>query len=374
MLACVLGFLSAAALSDQDQQQEPQYVWKDGKWVPLAEPARGSPAGEIALMRKYLRQNEPKKAEKLAEKFLSKYPNDERCQQAMLLGGRAEMARGDYYDAFEWFERQLARYPNGKHSSRALVHEYEIADAYLNGRKRRVAIIFRFKADQEGLAILGRIIAHKPTSQIAQKALMRKADYFYKQEKYEQAVSAYDSFIESYGKSPRAEHAALRAAWASYLQYRGEKYEDTPLVEAKQRFEWFVERWPESAVEARVTAVIENINSTLAKKIYATADFYRRTDKQHASIFYYKEIIRKYPDTEWAGRAEQSIKLIEGAREHKTPPNRHLEAIKRLFRREKDKPPKDDARSAKVKSSTQPATRTAPSGDGRQPDGQKSRE
>lgn len=356
MLSCI-----AAAAAER----EGQYVWKDGKWVPMAEPAKGSPAGEIALMRKYLRQDKPGKARELAEKFPTKYPDDKRCQEALLLGGQAEMAEGDYYDAFEWFQRQLARYPNGKYSDRALAREYEIADAFLNGRKRKVAKIFRMSAEEEGLTILDKIVAHKPSSQIAQKALLRKADYYYDAEEYEQAVSAYDHFIESYGKSPRAEKAALRAAWASYLQYRGEEYEDTPLIDAKERFKWFAERWPEAAEEARVSAVIENIDSTLAKKIYSTADFYRRTDKPEAAIFYYKEIIRKYPKTQWASRAEQSIKLIRGAQEHE-PPSR-LEAFKRWFSREKSKADTAGDKNDTKEATTMPATQPKRPGDS--PDG-----
>ena len=116
-----------------------EHVWKDGKWVAAPKPVEGTPEGELALVRMHLNKDDPKKASKAVKKFLASYPNDSRREEIMMLAGQAAMDRGRYSEANDRFNEQMDQYRNGVFYDRAVQRQYEIADAFLKGRKRRAA-------------------------------------------------------------------------------------------------------------------------------------------------------------------------------------------------------------------------------------------
>lgn len=161
-----------------------EYVWQDGKWVPAAKPVEGTVEGELAIIRTHIAQRDRKKALAAVERFLARYPDDAACEEAMLLAGQADLDAGQYYQAYEQFEKMLDRYPNGRFLERALTREMDVANAFLAGKKRTVAKVFRLPAKDEGLDILRRIAEHAPSSLIAESALLRIGEYHYQQGEY----------------------------------------------------------------------------------------------------------------------------------------------------------------------------------------------
>ncbi|MFP4106277.1 MAG: outer membrane protein assembly factor BamD [Phycisphaerae bacterium] len=289
--------------------EPPARVWKNGKWVPAAKPKLGTAEGEIALIRAHLARDNPKKALKIANAFGKRYPQSPLREEAMMLAGQAQMNRGHYWDAYERFEDQLAAYPGGEYFDRILQREYEIADAFLKGRKRRFWGIFRISAKDEALDMLTRIAEHDPNSDIAQRAIMRVADYHYAREQWKDAIVTYDDYINLFGKKnpKQARYASLQAAWASYKDFRGVRYDETPLLEAEQRFRTFLKLYPDTARLEGIPGVLDEIRTIKAHKEYRKAEFYIRTHRKNAAAYYLRRTIKKYDDTKYAGKARKKL-------------------------------------------------------------------
>ena len=305
-----------------------EHVWKDGKWVPAPKAVEGTPEGELALIRGRLDKERPKAALKAARKFLASYPNDSRREEVMMLSGQAEMDRGRYVKAYERFNEQLDQYPNGEFYDRAVQRQYEIADAFLKGRKRRAMWMFRVSAVDKGIEILNAIADRVPGTVIAEKALLRVGDYHYNAKRLVEAVEAYDHYIKTFPQSPRQRmgHAMLRAARARYAQYRGDAFDDTPLTDAQQRFIIYSERYPEQANKANVPIVLSQIRNALVRRHFASARFYQRVGRKTAAVFYYKKVVAQSAESHWARRAEDALGAL-GARQapggkSKTKPER----------------------------------------------------
>ena len=284
--------------------------WKDGKWVRAPEPGEGTEGGHLALVRELLRQNKGRKALQSARMFLVTYPDSSGREEAMLLAGRAEMSRGRYYQGFEWFEKQLAEFPSGRYYTWALAREFEVAEAFLAGKKRIVMKIFRVSAVDDGLEILLRIAEHAPGTNTAEDAIMRIAEHHNSRGQYTEAVEAYDRFMEMFPKSPRARHAALQAARATWAQFKGPQFDDTPLLEAEQRFRSFGQKYPAEASEANVPRILREITEARAGKLYATGDFYRRVGRNKSAAYYFKMVLEQFAETDWASRAEQALMAV----------------------------------------------------------------
>jgi outer membrane assembly lipoprotein YfiO len=326
-LAAILLAAAAPACPAIGQQE---YVWEGGEWAEAAEPGEQTPAGQIALIRLHMDQDDNGDAVDAAEQFLETYPDHPDCEQAMMLAGQAEMNRGRYVKAYDWFERQLGRYPSGRYARRALDREYGIADAFLEGRKRKVLGFIPVPAKGEGLRILDGIVAHAPGSELAEDALLRIGDYHYGREEYAKAVDAYDRYVEMFPSGERASYAALRAARATHAMYEGPAFDDTPLVEARLRFRHFAERFPQAALENNTGDVLRRIAAQQAEKAVHTADYYHRVGRPNAAAFYYRQVLEHHGQTEWAARARRSLERMhrrvpggnEAAQEPVEPPDR----------------------------------------------------
>jgi outer membrane assembly lipoprotein YfiO len=286
------------------------YEWQSGKWVATAAPAPGTPAGELAQLRELYDQGKYSKVVKAADKFDKDWPDADQREEAMLLAGRSEMHRGRYYQAFEWFEKQTAAFPNGEQFDRALYFEYQAGDMFLLGKKRIVLGFICLPAVSDGIDILQRIAEHAPGSAIADKSLMRVAEYDFTHQKFEDAVSAYDSYLSMFPKSRKAAYATLQAARSTLSSYRGLPYDLTPLLDAQQRFRGFREQYPEAAVKANVIATLAGIHDQRAQEDFVTAQFYQRLNHRVAAAFYYRQVIRRYSDTEWAKKARAALEQL----------------------------------------------------------------
>ena len=88
ILAAALLLAAGPALGQEE------YEWKDGKWIKSVLPAKGSAAGELALIRQYVEQGNGRTAVNAAEKWLKKYREDPAVEEVQMLGGMGEMIRG----------------------------------------------------------------------------------------------------------------------------------------------------------------------------------------------------------------------------------------------------------------------------------------
>ncbi len=284
-----------------------EFVWKDGKWVRSAEPAKGTAAGELAAIRKLAEQGEHKDAAEAVDAFLAAHPDDPACEEAMFLAAQAELNAERYYQAYEKFEAMLDAWPNGDFLERALSREMDIANAFLRGEKRVVLGIFHLPAYDEGITILRGIAEQAPGSDLAERAMMRIGEYYSDEAKHAEAADAYDEYLEMYPKGRYAGEAMLRAARAMHESHRGVPYDVTPLIEAEQRYKALIEQFPKLARKAGARQTITTLRELRAQRTFETAKFYDRTDRPRAAKFYFREVVKSFPDSIWAGEARSRL-------------------------------------------------------------------
>jgi len=286
------------------QADEARVVWSGQGWVKAPPPEPGSAEGGLANIRSLVEAGQDSRALKAVDRFLQAHPASPAREEAMNLAGQALINLGRYWDAYDRFEQQLSNYPNGAFFDRALDREYMIACAFLQGRRRRAMKIFRVGARDDGIDILMRIAAHSPGSDLAERALLRVADYHFDRREYPEAIAVYDEFVKSRPRSTRRAYAMLRAARASLLSFRGVKWDETPLLDASVRFRVFARAYPVAAKRENIVGILTEIRQTLAHKVYHSGMFYERTDRPRSAVFYYRKVLREYPDSQWADDAK----------------------------------------------------------------------
>src|SRR5205085_3998781 len=134
-----------------------------------------------------------------------------------------------------------------------------------------------FEAQEEGVEMMYRIQQRSPGSPLAEKALLRTADYYYASADYDLAEDAYGAYVKSYPRSPFVPRVKLRQAYSNLAQFRGLRFDATPVVDAKTQLEAIVQQYPDLAAEENIPSILERIDTTFARKLEVTADFYKRT-------------------------------------------------------------------------------------------------
>ncbi len=304
--------LAAWSLAAPPLSAQGEYIWKDGRWVPAPKAEEGTAAGEIELIRKHLEDDSPRTALRAVDRFLDRYPESPLREEAYMLAGRAEMMRGRYYQAYEQFEKQLSEFPSGEHFDRALQREYEIAKAFLEGKKRLVWGFLPMPARGDGQKILLQIAEYDPGSAIAEKALLTLADDYYENREYDDAVTYYDQYLQLYRNAggEQVAYASLMGAKARYASWRGLKYDETQLIDAEQRFKRFQQNFPREAARQNIAATLAEIAALRVKLIFQTAQFYERVDRKAAAVYYYRIIVTEHEASSFAAQAAQRIEAI----------------------------------------------------------------
>jgi outer membrane assembly lipoprotein YfiO len=227
--------------------------------------------------------------------------------RALFLMAEALYQYGNRIKAFYYLDELEDEYPDSPLFFSALEKQYEIADSYLDGYKRRFLGIPMFHAYDEAVDMLFRVRQRSPGSPLAEKALLRTADFYYADSQYDLAADAYAWYAREYPRSPAIGRVKLRQAFANYAQFRGLRFDATPLVDARAQLAELIAANPDLAEEEGLPAVVGRIDHTFAEKLYWTGNFYRRTHEPRAAVYMYRYLLEAYPNTPEAAKAQQAL-------------------------------------------------------------------
>jgi outer membrane assembly lipoprotein YfiO len=285
-------------------------VWEfsGGRWTQVQAPA-SRPATDPTLDKidALLDQHNHLEARKLALAWEKTHKTSPLRDRVLFQIARAYYEYGDRTRAFFHLDELMDTYPESPFFYRALDLQYQIADAYLNGYKRRLFGIPCVDASDDGIEMMYRIQQRSPGSPLAEKALLRTADYYFSQATYDLAGDAYLSYVRSYPRSPEVPRARLRAAYSSLAQFRGLRYDATALRDARTQLESLINDYPKLAADENLRDMIDRIDVTFARKNLVHADFYDRTHHPIGAAYLYEFVVRTYPQTPEADTAHAEL-------------------------------------------------------------------
>lgn len=309
--AIVLGLgIATTAFAAVDTTIPQLSEFKDGRWQvvegPATQPVATESDPQIDEIERIIGQGRFKEAKARLINWLKFNRTSPLRDRALYLMSAAQSGLGDRIKAFYYLDELLDQYPESPLFYQALNRQYDIADRYLNGFKRRV-LLFKIGAEDEAVEMLFRIQQRSPGSELAEKSLLRTADYYYANSDFDLAADAYASYLRSFPRSPLRSRVALRQAYANLAQFRGLKFDPTPVIDARQQLLRLSSEFPEVAQAENIQSLLDRIDATFAKKLFVTADFYRRTKQPKAAAYVYTYLVAAYPDSPEASRAKTRL-------------------------------------------------------------------
>jgi outer membrane assembly lipoprotein YfiO len=277
-------------------------------WQDVARPT-SRPTSDPALDRaeQLLGHHQYNAAKKIALNWVLEHKESPLRDRGLFLVAEAFFQYGDRIKSFYYLDELMDEYPESPLFYRALEKQYQIADDYLNGYKRRFLLIPLFSAEDEAIEMLYRIQQRSPGSPLAEKSLLRTADYYYSIGDYELAADAYAAYGRNYPRSPVLPQTKLRQAFSAYAQFRGLRFDPTELVNARSQLVDMIQSYPDLAARDNLPTIIARIDQTLADKIYVTAEFYRRTNQLKGAVWNYRYLIGTFPNEPAAENARKRL-------------------------------------------------------------------
>lgn len=233
--------------------------------------------------------------------LIAKFPGSANREEAMWLRGAALLGLADHYAAFEQYEALVTQYAGSPHFSDALVKEMEIAEVFLQGTHRKVlGLPLMISAESEGIEILRKVYEHQPTSGLAEKVVVRIADYYWSKGEWSDAEDYYDKYCKEFPNGPSARHAELERAKCTIERCRGPRYDTASLQLAYDRLAGFQRKFPAEAEKESVGALLEKVRDMQAEGLYRTAEHYARAGQPLAAAYYAEQLQARFPNSTWA--------------------------------------------------------------------------
>jgi outer membrane protein assembly factor BamD (BamD/ComL family) len=314
LLSCVF-FASTALCTPQDSAPSTQQT----------HPLTGNPTLDRAEA--FLQGNRWQQAHDLLLPWLISNPHAPDRDRGLYLLAEAYYESGDRIRAFYQLDELLDNFPESRLFFPALEFQYRLADAYLNGYKDTFLGMAILARDDEAIEMLFRIQERSPGSPIAERALKRTADYYFNNSEFDMAADAYEAFIRAYPRSPEIPQVKLRQAFSNLAQFRGPRFDATPLINARSEFKAIELQYPDLAAEMNVPQWISHIDSDMARKAYLVADFYSWTGRPGGAVFMYRYVIQTYPNSPEANMSKRDLaKMPAWALREPPPPPSNAES------------------------------------------------
>ena len=316
-MAAVGGGLVLCCWTVSARAQQPRtFEFREGHWPEVAavpapttasatQPAPVDP--QLSLIEQLIQQGQFADARKRCVEWLLGNKTSPVRDRGLFLEADALYGYGNRVKAFFYLDELMDEYPESNLYYRALEKQFQIADAFLNGYKRRILYMPILGAEEEGIEMMYRIQQRSPGSPLAEKALLRTADYYYTNGDFDFAADAYAAYIRSYPRSDILPRIRLRQAFSNLAQFRGLRFDATPVIDARIQLVSMMNDYPEVSRQENIPEILQRIDETFARKLYGIADFYSRTHEPKAAVYTYRFLAENYPQSPEAGNAKRAL-------------------------------------------------------------------
>lgn len=277
-----------------------------GTWAPVEPSELESTVVELRNARQSLIEGRPAEAREMLKDWLKANEGHERRLEGVFLLGESLFDLKDYFAAYEQYEIVIAD-GSGDLYRKALTREMDVARAFLAGEPRRIWKTVPLPAYDDGIEILDKIWERAPGTRLGEEALRLKADYFFQNGDADLAQQEYATLSQEYPNGRYKQLAMLRSAESAERAFPGVKFDDRPLVEADERYRQMEQRFPAYAERERVDARRKGIRDQRAAKDLDIADWYLKTERQSAAVYYLRVLIRDWPDSFAATEARSRL-------------------------------------------------------------------
>jgi outer membrane protein assembly factor BamD len=311
-LIAAIGFF-APALTKASLVWRPGEGWSDESG---GDASASSSRDQLELAHKLEAQGQRDDAVKAYKALLRRWPLSFFAPEAEFRLGKIQEDEGDFYNAFQAFQKMVTKYPSSTYFEDALGEQYRIANLYLAGEPQRIWKIPVGPSMDRTVEMYQRIIKNAPYGTYAPQCQFKIGLAREHQRRYTDAVDSYQSVIDDYPTSPVAADAQYQIGYAWMNASRTGDYDMGAARKAIDAFQDYLVRYPTSDKAEQAQENIQRLGQRQTQGAFEIAQFYEKAqsdDKtdplkfKRAAYIYYNEVVREDPNSPDAQKAKKRI-------------------------------------------------------------------
>lgn len=250
---------------------------------------------------------------KAARRVVRVWPFSDYAPQAQYLAGRAYEERDMDEKAFKEYQTLLEKHPTTANYNEVLERQFEIANRYLAGQWFKLwGYIPFFPSMDKTVDLYKKLIKNGPFSEVAPQAQMNIGAAREKQEKYPEAVKAYETAADKYHDQKKvAADALYKAGHALLKQAQTAEYDQSVAGQAIATFTDFMTLYPEDSRTKEAGELIAGLKTEQARGSLLVAKYYEKKKMWDGALVYYNEVLIRDPQSKYAEEAKQRIEQIK---------------------------------------------------------------
>jgi len=241
--------------------------------------------------------------------------NIECVQDANFYLGVCYFRLAEFDFANDAFTNYIKDFNQPKFFIEAIEYKFCIAEAFRKGAPRR---FFGTKKMPKwasgrslGMQIYDEVIAALPSHDVAARALYCKGYVKWEFNEYRESVECFQLLTKRFPKHELAPECYLCIAKVYYDQAQSEFQNPDIISFAEINVKRFKRHFPKDERCSSAEQDVMNIKEVYANGLYETGRFYERTKKPYASVIYYKNAVRCFPDTNVAQECIRRLNLLD---------------------------------------------------------------
>ena len=273
------------------------------------------------------------------EKFseaANRWPDSPLAEDAMFLSAECKFFQDDYPNAREQFEGLLAKYTNSRYLDPTVQRLFAIAQYWEKIQQQDPRHLYSPNLTDDtrpytnsasaAVEVYRRIYLNHPTGPLADDAIMAIAAASFRDGRWEDADYHYTLVRNEYPTSKHQFDAHLLGLQTKFNKYQGPKYDQKSLAECKKLADRLLKQFPQQLANrserARVEKMAAEVEGQGALREWEMAQYYQKNGHNRAAKLYYGNILKDYPQSQFAQRAHEQIVALGGQPE--IPPERFV--------------------------------------------------
>lgn len=234
---------------------------------------------------------------------------------SLFLLGVSEYYIGDFESANESFSKYLKGSGQPKHFEEVIGYKFAIAEEFRGGARCHFLGTKQLPKWASGntlaLQIYDEIICSLPSHEYAALSLYSKAYMLWKDREWKESIEAFQMLIRRFPKHELTPISYL-CINKVYLEQCETEFQNPDLLAlAEINLRKFKLAFPKEEKLKEAESDIKAIKEVYAMGLYETGLFYERISKKEASVIYYLNAIKQFPDTNIAELCRKRLAVIK---------------------------------------------------------------
>ena len=279
-----------------------------------------------------LRKKEYKQAAAKFKSAAARWPDSVLEEDAMFYQAESYFFNDQYSKAHDTLSNLMKKHENSRYLDKVVLRQFSIGQYWeqMHQAAPHWPITPNFTDSSKPLFdTLGNAInaydsvaMNDPTGPLADDSIMAMGNMFFNQGRYEDAAYYYDRIRKEHPKSPHLIKALLLGMKSKEMVYQGPLYDSAALEDAGEIAEKAISQFGRELGDQRIKVVEarNKIDAKMSQRDWEMAKFYETKKQYGGARFYYRQIIKGYPNTEIARAARRRLEEIKEF--PASPPNR----------------------------------------------------